>query len=270
MSGARVLRVGENGVVVLPAAGLLAKVVPGADQHDAVTRELSVAAWLSTAQVPVASPRYERPLIVDDFIVSLWEYLSGAASADLVTLAGCLRRLHNVPQPASGLLRPVDPFSRFAQRLAPAAALTSEDRRFLTEYRDDLAKQWDDVVFDLPAAVIHGDAHMDNLLVTPGGRAAFVDLENVSVGPPEWDLTLTALYRECGWFTAGEYEQFITAYGFDVRAANTWPVLRGIRMLRMTLWLAQSAADHPERQCQLRHRISSLRDDSAPNGWTGY
>lgn len=36
---------------------------------------------------------------------------------------------------------------------------------------------------------------------------------------PEWDLTLTALYYECGWFSLDQYAGFADAYGFDVRTS---------------------------------------------------
>ncbi|MER7457306.1 phosphotransferase [Micromonospora sp. NPDC126480] len=111
---------------------------------------------------------------------------------------------------------------------------------------------------------------MENLLVTADGRKVFVDLEAVCIGPREWDLTLTALYHECGWFSVEEYADFVQAYGPDVRCSPSWPVLRLIRMLRMTLRLTQSAENDPQRQRQLRHRIDTLRNGTAPAGWTGY
>ncbi|GAA4736690.1 phosphotransferase family protein [Phytohabitans rumicis] len=160
--------------------------------------------------------------------------------------------------------------TRFDARLAGGVTLSATDRTFLTAYREHLATQWDRARFELGEAVLHGDAHMDNLLRTADGRLVFVDLETVAIGPPEWDLTLTALYHECGWFSADEYGGFVDAYGYDVRTSGAWSVLRGIRMLRMTTWLAQSAADHPEREVQLRHRIATLRDGTAPEGWTGF
>lgn len=267
--GARALRVGENAVVLLPAAGALARVAAGDSRFDQLRDELRVARWLSAAGVPVARPLADDPVTAGGCVVSLWEYLPDAVPADLLTLARCLRQLHRVSPPA-GLFTAVQPFARFDERLATAATLDSADRGFLTEFRDRLAVQWEQVTFDLPDCVLHGDAHMDNLLRTPSGRLAFVDLEEVGIGPPEWDLTLTALYHECGWFTAVEYAGFADAYGFDVRASRGWPVLRGIRMLRMTTWLAQTAAEFPARQAQLRHRIDSLREGSAPAGWTGF
>ncbi|WP_230416531.1 phosphotransferase family protein [Micromonospora tarapacensis] len=268
--GARALRVGENGVVVLPAAGALARVIPDESQFDHVRHELVVAKWLFSHDVPVVLPLVPAPVLVGGFVVSFWEFLANGGSADLVTLAGCLRRLHAIPTPPTSLLTRLDPFARFEKRVAAATMLDDADSVFLTELRDRLAEQWRRANFDLGEAVIHGDAHMDNLLQTRDGRAAFVDLETVAIGPPEWDLTLTALYHECGWFSASEYANFVDAYGYDVRTSAAWPVLRGIRMVRMTTWLAQSAENSFERETQLRHRLATLRDGTAPAGWTGF
>ncbi|WP_368052531.1 phosphotransferase family protein [Micromonospora sp. HUAS LYJ1] len=144
------------------------------------------------------------------------------------------------------------------------------DRTFLREQREHLAAQWEQTTFALGETVLHGDAHMENLLMTSGGRWAFVDPEAVRVGPPEWDPTLSALYYECGWFTEHGYATSAETYGYDVRLGSAWPALRQIRMLRMTLWLAQSADTDAQRQRQLTHRLITLRDGSAPAGWTGF
>ncbi|WP_204293309.1 phosphotransferase enzyme family protein [Micromonospora gifhornensis] len=266
---AQVLRVGENGVVLLSGVGVLVRVVPGAGAVQRVRLEIAVAEWLASQGVPVARPVRSEPIVVDQHVVSLWEYLPGGHSADLVTLARCLRLLHGVPRPV-GLLTRVSPFSRLREQLASAVGLDERDRAFLRELRDGLAVQWDHATFALGEAVLHGDAHMENLLVTTAGRCAFIDLESVCVGPPEWDLTLSALYYECGWFSKHEYAMFADSYGYDVRCSPAWPVLRQIRMLRMTLWLAQSADNDTPRRQQLRHRLDSLRDGSAPAGWTGF
>lgn len=270
VSGARVLRVGENGVVVFPAAGALARIVRGRDAVERVAAELRTADWLQSRGVPIARPMVPVPVVVDRFVVSFWEYLADGRPADLVTLAHCLRKLHSIPMPVDNLLPKVDPFNGFEDRLALGDALRAEDREFLGEFRSRLADQWSRASFTLGLAVVHGDAHMDNLLQNPEGRVAFIDLETVAVGPPEWDLTLTALYHECGWFSLDQYRQFADAYGYDVRTGSAWPILRGVRMLRMTTWLAQSAGDYPERERQLRHRLASLRDGTAPAGWTGF
>lgn len=267
-TGAKPLRIGENGVIILPAAGLLARVIAGADSLHRVEREITVASWLASEGIPIAEPS-GRPMAVGDLVVAFWEYLQDAHSADPPMLARFLRQLHRLRAPA-GLLRPVAPFERFDVRLAAASVLSFPDLDLLRGLRDDLTAGWRESTFELGTATVHGDAHMDNLLQTPSGRIAMIDLETVAEGPPEWDLTLTALYFECGWFSRAQYDEFAEAYGYDVRSASTWPVLRGIRMVRMVTWLAQSAADNPDRQAQLRHRLNTLRDGTAPAGWSGY
>ncbi|MEU5553532.1 aminoglycoside phosphotransferase family protein [Micromonospora sp. NPDC047793] len=264
-----VIRVGENGVVLLPKAGVLARVVPGPEAVHRVRRELEVAGWLASQELPAIRPVSRLPVVVAPYVVSLWEYLPDARSADLVTLAECLRLLHDVSPPVGGLPR-LSPFARFDDQLNRGTALRAGDRAFLRELRDRLAAQWEQMTFALGETVLHGDAHMENLLVTADGQRAFVDLETVCVGPPEWDLTLSALYYECGWFTGQEYARFAETYGYDVRQGSAWPVLRQIRMMRMTLWLAQSADNDVQRRRQLTHRLSTLRDGSAPSGWTGF
>ncbi len=267
-AGAKALRVGENGVVALPDAGLLARVIAGAGSLHRVEREVMVASWLISEGIPVVTP-FGRPMVVGDLVVAFWEYLQDANSADLPTLARFLRQLHRLRAPA-GLLAPVEPFERFDARLTTAPVLTGPDRDLLSGLRDDLTAGWQKSTFELGIATVHGDAHMDNLLQTQSGRVAAIDLETVAEGPAEWDLTLTALYFECGWFTRAQYDEFAEAYGYDVRSASAWPVLRSIRMVRMVTWLAQSAADNPDRLAQLRHRLGTLRDGTAPTGWSGY
>ncbi|MDG4795148.1 aminoglycoside phosphotransferase family protein [Micromonospora sp. WMMD1082] len=267
--GAVAVRVGENGVILLPTAGVLARVVPTRTSGGDPRREIDIAAWLAEQQLPVVRPVRQEPITIGQHVVSLWEYLTESRPADLVTLAECLRQLHSVPLPTN-LLPRLSPFDKFDERLEAGVDLDKADSVLLRQLRDDLSTRWDVAEFALGEAVLHGDAHMENLLVAGDGRPAFVDLETVCIGPPEWDLTLTALYFECGWFSEQEYREFVETYGYDVRRSPSWPTLRLIRMLRMTLWLAQSARGDAQRQRQLRHRIDTLRDGSAPAGWTGY
>lgn len=266
---ATVVRIGENGVVLLPTAHILVRVVPRTVNGSDPSHEIKVAAWLASQQVPVVRPARPEPITVGPYTISLWEYLPDSRPADLVTLARCLRQLHRVPPPVGRLPR-LTPFDTFDERLERATCLDADDRVFLRHLRDELTHRWAGASFTLGDVVLHGDAHMENLLITADGQHAFVDLETVCVGPPEWDLTPTALYHECGWFSPQQYTEFAQTYGFDVRRSPAWPVLRLIHMLRMTLWLAQSAQDDPHRRQQLRHRLDTLRDGTAPAGWTGY
>jgi hypothetical protein len=64
------VRVGENGVVALPAAGLLARVITGAGSLDRVGHELAVGRWLDFEGIPLRQvhrrvrqvPRHAAPV----------------------------------------------------------------------------------------------------------------------------------------------------------------------------------------------------------------
>lgn len=268
---ATVLRVGENGVVALPSELTLARVVAGTGRLYEVRKEITLAKWLLTNGIPAAQPRVDEPDATDGYVVSFWHYFPDASSADLETLAQMLLNMHALPAPPDDLLQRVQPFARFDQRLtAAAAALTPADQDLLRRLRGQYIEQWQMATFAGRDVVLHGDAHMDNVLKTGPGTIAVIDLEEMCLGPREWDLTLTALYYECGWFTDEQYQRFVAVYGYDVRQSRWWHLLRGIRMVRMVTWPAQSAVDDPGRKQQLQWRLQTLRDGTAPGGWSGY
>jgi len=269
-TGLKLLRVGENVILLLPDARVVARVAPSVALLDSVRQELRVATWLAEAGLPAVRPLAMEPFVVSELVVSFWEYLPEVEATDLVTLAGFLRQLHTIPVPQNLPLGPVQPFVRVAERIESAPTLTEADRQFLREMQVDLCAQWGQARFEIARAVVHGDAHNENLVRCDAGRIVFLDLERVGIGPPEWDLTLTAVYHECGWHSATDYAAFVDTYGYDVRAAPVWPTLKAIRMLRMTSWLAAATADDPARAAQVRFRLATLRDGTAPAGWDGY
>ncbi|MER7457307.1 hypothetical protein [Micromonospora sp. NPDC126480] len=135
---ATVVRVGENGVVLLPSAGVLARVVPRVVEDRDPRWEIEVAVWLASRQVPVVHPTRPEPIVVERYVVSLWEYLPDSRPADLVTLAKCLRRLHAVDIPTN-LLPSLSPFDNFEERLQVGVGLDIGDRVFLRQLRDQLS-----------------------------------------------------------------------------------------------------------------------------------
>lgn len=266
----RVMRVGENVILLLPDVPAVARVASSVALLDSVRRELRVASWLAEVGVPAVRALVAEPFVDAGLVVSFWEYLPKVEATDVVTLAGFLRRLHAVPVPRDLPLGPVRPFVRVADRIESAAALTEVDRQLLRGMHAELVASWERARFEMAPAVVHGDAHHENLVRAGDGRIVFLDLERVGIGQPEWDLTLTATYHECGWYTATDYAAFVDAYGYDVRTAPAWPLLRAIRMLRMVTGLGAVAADDPVRREQVRFRLATLRDGTAPAGWDGF
>lgn len=269
-AGMRLVRVGENVILLLPDVPAVARVASSVALLDSVRRELRVASWLAEVGVPAVRSLVAEPFVDAGLVVSFWEYLPEVEATDVVTLAGFLRRLHAVPVPRDLPLGPVRPFVRVADRIESAAALTEVDRQLLRGMHAELVASWERARFEMAPAVVHGDAHHENLVRAGDGRIVFVDLERVGIGQPEWDLTLTATYHECGWYSATDYAAFIDAYGYDVRTAPAWPLLRAIRMLRMVTWLGAVTAGDPVRTEQLRFRLATLRDGTAPAGWDGF
>ncbi|MGH3915362.1 MAG: phosphotransferase family protein, partial [Pseudonocardiaceae bacterium] len=148
-----------------------------------------------------------------ELVVSFWEYLPEIEATDLVTVAGFLRRLHAVPVRQDTQLGPLQPFFRVAERIDSAPTLTEADRRFLRARHGALLAQWEQARFEMAPVVVHGDAHHENLVRCGDGRIVCLDLERVCVGQPEWDLTVTAVYYECGWHDATDYATFMKTYG---------------------------------------------------------
>ncbi|MGH3550643.1 MAG: phosphotransferase [Pseudonocardiaceae bacterium] len=269
-TGLKLMRVGENVILLLPGAGAVARIAPSVALLDSVRRELRIATWLEGAGLPVVRPLAMEPFVEGQLVVSFWEYLPDVEATDVVTLAGFLRQLHVIPVPQEFPLGPVQPFARIAERVESTPALAEADRQFLRDMQIDLVAQWAQTRFEMAPAVVHGDAHNHNLVRSGDGRIVLLDLERIGIGQPEWDLTLTALYHECGWYSATDYAAFVDTYGYDVRVSPAWPVLRAIRMLRMTTWLAVAAADDSVRAEQVRFRLATLRDGTAPAGWDGF
>lgn len=109
------------------------------------------------------------------------------------------------------------------------------------------------------------------IIRTSDGQAVLIDLDGFAIGPPEWDLTLTAVYYDrMGWHTAEEYAAFTDAYGFDVMAWPGYPVLRDIRELIMVTWLAQNTGESHEIAGEVAKRIADLRRGDGRRDWAPY
>ncbi|MFD9562155.1 MvdC/MvdD family ATP grasp protein [Streptomyces sp. NPDC059994] len=117
---------------------------------------------------------------------------------------------------------------------------------------------------------VDGRAWAGNIARTADGQFYLLDLDSAAVGPPEWDLTSTAVkVSTTATIPPGEYAQFVTAYGdTDVRDYDGFEVMRGIRELRMTTYAIQTAIDHPHTAPEAGHRVACLRGLNGPRPWT--
>lgn len=174
-----------------------------------------------------------------------------------------------MPLAAAPPLRPWDPFPEMRSRLARSNALDDPELSKLRALVSTCEREVRKLKYSLPSGVIHGDANVGNILRTDSGEIVLFDLEGVCAGPREWDLVITAVYRELGWHTVAEYRQFAEEYGFDVSTWEGYSVLADAQRLRMLCWLAGKAADSADAGAagELRRRVEALSHTGRPYRW---
>ncbi|MFE7528641.1 phosphotransferase family protein [Kitasatospora sp. NPDC057542] len=265
--GAEPIRIGENALWRLPHRIVARIGRPG--QSAAAARELAVARWLHDCGVPAVRPldQLQEPLDVDGKPVTFWHELPPHRPGTASDIAPLLRRLHELPVPAAPL-DCLDPFVRLAARIDGATTLCDGQRQWLRDRLAALEATWSDLPTGLPASVIHGDAWGGNVAVTPT-TTYLLDFERTSLGPPEWDLTATAVgYGTFGTVSDSEYTAFCKAYGADVTTWTGYPVLRDTRELRVTCFALQHAAADPARhQAEAHYRLACLQGENGPRPW---
>jgi Ser/Thr protein kinase RdoA (MazF antagonist) len=161
------------------------------------TLELDIARHLVGNGAPVAGPAADWPggaHIQDGFVITLWEFVEHvAANGDdprhVSEAANALRRVHLALSDYRGELPSfwlkLDRCDHLLQNEASTPALAPIDRAFLWSTYGGLPKTVTRIPFE--PVPIHGDAHLGNVLMTPQG-ARWNDLEDVSLGPREWDV----------------------------------------------------------------------------------
>ncbi|GHI42237.1 phosphotransferase enzyme family protein [Streptomyces violascens] len=277
VADAELLALGENAVFALPGTahalsdGLVVKVGRDATHHpelfERAEREVAVATWLAEAGVPAVRAAEPKPRLVGGHPVTVWHRLPAAERpAGPADLAELLRRVHALPVPAFPLPRRelLGGVERWLQLAGDA--IDPSDAAYLRARRDGFAEAAAALTPHLPLGPIHGDALPRNVHVGPEGPV-LVDLETFSADFREHDLVVMALSRDRYGLPAEQYDAFVTAYGWDVRAWEGCAVLRGARETASCAWVAQHAPTNPKALDEFRRRVASLRDDDPEVRW---
>lgn len=265
--GAEPIRLAENQIWRLPG-GVVARIAPP-DRLTSAGREIIVARWLATNDIPVVKPLpVSQPVQAASRVVTFWEEVPSHEHGSSEDVARTLKKLHALPLPDFDIGH-LDPFVRIPERLAAAQTLSSGDRHWLLSLYGDLREQWNaGLPPGLPTSPVHGDAWPGNVIRLDRGGWLLMDLERFSAGPPEWDLISTAVRaRTTGAVPAAEYDAFCTVYGHDVTDWPGYPVLAGTRELRMVTYAAQHAASNTQWRAQAQHRVDCLRGRRGPRPW---
>jgi aminoglycoside phosphotransferase len=269
--GAQLIRLGENAVFRLQGGDVVARVGRSPAKMPMAKRQIMVARWLAANDVSSIRPLdVSQPALARGRVVTFWE------SADEVVRYGSarelgliLKRLHRLPIPRDADLPTLTPFTTARARIA-AVPISDSDRTYLEDRCATLESAYARLTFSRPDVVLHGDANVGNLILDRDDQALLSDLDSFCVGPPEWDLALTAMfYQRFGWHDRTEYDEFVAAYGEDVLQWEGFDVLADVREVLMVSWLAQNA--HTEHVAvELTKRLDDMRDGKPRTGWSPF
>lgn len=268
-SSAQLLRLGENAIYGPVDGEMVVRIARSMDHWAAAGKEVAVARWLADAGVKAARAwDVEQPIEVDGHPVTFWYFIDGrnGGPEDVAELGRLLRQLHGLPAPTSFELPEDDVLGRVEPRIQ-RAGIPAQDRELLMRVLEELRREITSLEFQLEPALIHGDAHVQNLMFV-GDQPVLIDFERVAFGQPEWDLAVTATeYITAGWWTDERYATFVESYGYDVMAWSGFDTLRRVNEIKMTTWLMQNIGQSPDIEREYQVRMATIRGERNDRAW---
>ncbi|KWV31202.1 aminoglycoside phosphotransferase family protein [Micromonospora rifamycinica] len=268
---AQLLRLTNNAVFALPRSGIVIRIARTHGLRDRVAKVVRLAHWFADIDAPTIrlAPGVEQPVEVGTLAASVWQYIpTGSPTPTVEELGLALRKFHSLGLPPSPL--PAwDPVADARRRLADADGLGETDRNFLMRWCDRLEPQLVALNQHTEQRLIHGDAHVSNLLKDPSGRTVMCDFDATCVGPWQVDLTAVAV-GERRFGRTGAHEGLASAYGHDVTSDPGWPLLREARELKMIVAAVPHLAASKQVTTEFDRRLRSVRDDDHGTRWTPF
>lgn len=275
--GLHLIKFTINAVVALPAAGAVLRIAGSAPTRARIPSVIAAARWFADHDLPTVRlwPDLDQPLRVGVHQATLWRQTgTGGPPPTPADLAAILRTLHTLDDPpALPRWAPLDGMRRrLTSAMVDAVGVDLATIELLTAecdaLDDDLACL--DVEPLIPPGVIHGDAHLGNLIPAAPGRPVLCDFDSTTIGPREWDLTPAAVGALRFDYGPRVHHELSNAYGVDVTTWAGFPVLRRIRELQLVTSVLPLLAVNPALRPQWEHRIATLAvpDPDAP--WTPF
>ncbi|MFF9202404.1 phosphotransferase [Streptomyces sp. NPDC014986] len=195
---------------------------------------LTAAARRPDVFVPPLRP---APIALHGRLVTFWPYGTPVDpddpdAAPWEPAAALLALLHRTPVDTAGLPAMRGP-ARAAHAVTRLRALGDPPPAAVPVLRAWAAlPAWARAEAPMPetGTLCHGDLHLGQLVRLSGGRWRLIDVDDLGVGDPVWDLARPAAWYACGLLPAPEWERFLDAYraagGPAVPAgADPWAVL---------------------------------------------
>jgi Phosphotransferase enzyme family len=270
-AGATLIRMVNNAVFRLAAHPVVVRIVLTSELSHRAENAAAAARLFAANNVPSVALLDDVPGPVDvgGYSVSFWHAVVDTKNAPTAAdLARLLTQVHRIPCSETGLAR-WNPIADLHARITGANYFDRDAVDFLRRRCDAVEVRLDSLRCVLPPSVIHGDAHLRNLITTPAGTV-LCDLDTVCIGPREWDLVPIAVGQVRFRPKTNTQRQLVDAYGFDVTQWDGFPVLRELRELKLAAVGLQAAAGNSARGSELRRRLHTIRTGDTLARWTPY
>lgn len=273
--GATLIKCTANAVFRLASAPVVVRIGASTALRHRVEKVVHVATWLAEHDVPAVRllAGVPQPVTHDGYVATIWEAVpAGGKRPRGRDLGKLLRRIHDLPQPASWLpkWRPLaDVRARIGEAAELDSALDPADLAFLLDRHDDVADQLSRLEFPSEPSLVHGDAHLGNLIPSPAGPV-LCDFDSSSYGPPEWDLTPLAVGVVRFGDPVGRYRELVRTYGMDVTHWSGFAVLRAVRELKLITSVLPIIGSRPEVRAELFRRMADVRSGNTSARWARY
>ncbi len=270
-AGATLIKCTANAVFRLASAPVVVRIGASTALRHRVEKVVHVATWLAEHDVPAVRllPGVPQPVQYDGYVATLWEAVpDGGRRPRGRDLGKLLRRIHDLPEPASWL-PPWRPLADVRARIGEATELAPADLAFLQDRYDDVADQLSRLEFPSAPSLVHGDAHLGNLIPGPAGPV-LCDFDSSSFGPPEWDLTPLAVGVVRFGEPAGRYRELVRTYGMDVTRWSGFAVLRAVRELKLITSVLPIIESRPEVRAELFRRMADVRSGNTSARWARF
>ncbi|OLF18328.1 phosphotransferase family protein [Actinophytocola xanthii] len=270
-AGARLVRCTNNAVFELARHPVVVRIVASNALRHRVDKVVRVATWLAEHEVPAVRlvPGIVQPVYAGEYLATVWEAVpQGGRRPRGRDLAKLLHRLHALPEPSFRLpdWQPLDDVRR---RIGEADGLGAAELAFLLNRCDEVSERLEAAEFTLPPVLLHGDAHLGNVIPSPLGPV-LCDFDSASRGPLEWDLTPLAVGVVRFGEPAGRYREFVRTYGVDVTTSPTFEVLREVRELKLITSVLPILSSRPEVRPELFRRLDDVRRGDSSARWARY
>lgn len=271
--GATLLRFTNNAVYALADRPLVVRIVGTPALRYRAPKVVRVARHLQRCDVPAVrlATAVDQPVRVGEQLATVWERIPDTGRrATPGELAELLHTLHDAGVPdtdAAGEWAPLDDVR--ARVTAGSGELSSADRGFLLDRCDELEAKAAALEFPLARTLIHGDAHVGNVIVGPDGPV-LCDFDSAGAGPPEWDLVPVAVGRERFGDPPSWQAELAERYGFDVTDWEGFEVLRGMRELKLATSVLPTADRDGGVRREVHRRITDLKAGNLHHRWERY